>query len=87
MRAKPTDSDFLNWPTVPEKPRNPPRPNWWFTLPLGVAGFFVGLYVGPHLLVYVGPFVGMCGLYSMFRWIFRQMRLIGADHYEIVEKK
>jgi len=61
-----------------------------FRVLLTLAGAAAGLYVmlsGGRGLIYVGPFVGICGVYQLWHWITRTARANGATHAELVRKE
>lgn len=61
-----------------------------FRVLLTLAGAAAGLYVmltGGQGIIYVGPLVGICGLYQLWHHIVRAARANGATHAELVRKE
>jgi len=80
---------------VPPGPDPQLPPDFWKTarllfrcvIPAGVAGWYVALFGGPHLIAFVGPFLGLAALQEALLWLFGFARRMGATDYEILRKE
>ena len=52
-----------------------------------MAGWYVALFGGPHLIAFVGPFLGLAALQESLLWLFGFARRMGATDYEILRKE
>jgi hypothetical protein len=76
-------------------PDSPLPPAFWkparllfrCVLPAAATGWYVVLFGGPHLLAFVGPFLGLAALQESLLWLFRFARRMGATDYEILRKE
>ena len=70
-------------------PRLPKQTSFtvWAFIPPALAGLFVVAYSGPHVVAFLGPFLGMYAIESLVFRIFRALHALGADTYEIERRE
>lgn len=78
-------------PQLPPDFWKPARLLFRCVIPAAATGWYVVLLSlskdsGPHLIAFVGPFLGLAALQESLLWLFGFARRMGATDYEILKK-